>query len=114
MVPEVYVDKLQSRIFALEKALYEAVPDQIAREEIAGRFGVKFQGQAGTSSGDPSSPSTGSWPEGGIFFPGSPAMTGEDYEADDEPGRLLNDSEGYSSKPNPEKRHQNSYIGIVS
>lgn len=101
VVPEVYVDKLQSRIFALEKALYEAVPDQTTREEIAGRFGVKFQGQAGTSNGDPSSPSTASWPEG-IFFPGSPAMTGEDFETDDEPGRLLNDSEGYSSKLNPD------------
>lgn len=100
VVPEVYVDKLQSRIFALEKALYDAVPDQATREEIAGRFGIKLQdGPTTPGSGDPSSPSTASWPEGGIFFASSPAMTSEDTEAEDEPGRLLHDAEGYSSKP---------------
>ncbi|KAH8155502.1 uncharacterized protein LAJ45_00512 [Morchella importuna] len=37
VVPELFVDKLQARIYALEKALCEAVPDQAIREDIFGQ-----------------------------------------------------------------------------
>ncbi|KAI5845059.1 fungal-specific transcription factor domain-containing protein [Morchella snyderi] len=102
VVPELFVDKLQARISALERALYDAVPDQAVREDIAGRFGINFLSQNGSmtsSSGEPSptSPGAAVWPENGSFSFKSRAIAGEDLEAGDELNRFSSCSEGYSS-----------------
>lgn len=103
MVPELFVDKLQARIYALEKALCEAVPDQAIREDIVGRFGISFPSQNGSitsSSGEPSptSPGAAVWPENGSFGSRNRAISGDDLEAGDESNRFSSCSEGYSSK----------------
>lgn len=98
MIPEVYVEKLQTRILALEKALVEGVPDQTVREDLMSRLGIRLQGHAtppGSSAVGPSSPS---WPGSGNVAPRSPTTPSEDYGEEDEQGRFLTHPENYSSK----------------
>ena len=98
MIPEVYVEKLQTRILALEKALVEGIPDQTAREELMSRLEIQTQGHAtppGSSAVRSSSPS---WPGSGNVAPHSPSTANEDYGEEDEQGRFLTHPENYSSK----------------
>ncbi|RPB01169.1 hypothetical protein L873DRAFT_691237 [Choiromyces venosus 120613-1] len=97
VIPEIYVENLQTRILALEKALIEGIPDQTVREELMSRLGIKVQGHTtppGSSAVGPSSPS---WSGSGNIVPRSPTTPNEDYGEEDEQGRLPTQPENYSS-----------------
>ncbi|KAG0136434.1 hypothetical protein HOY82DRAFT_599049 [Tuber indicum] len=97
VIPEIYVEKLQTRVLALEKALVEGIPDQTVREELMSRLGIKLQGHTtppGSSAVGPSSPS---WSGSGNVAPRSPTTPNEDYGEEDEQGQFLTDPENYSS-----------------
>jgi len=102
VIPEVYVEKLRTRILALEKALVEGIPDQTAREELMNRLEIQPQGHATPPSSSAVGLSSPSWPGGGNVAPHSPSTPNEDYGEEDEQGRFLTHPENYSSKgPNP-------------
>jgi len=98
VIPEVYVEKLQTRILALEKALVEGIPDQTVREELMSRLGIRLQGHATPPSSSAVGPSSPSWPGIGNVAPRSPTTPNEDYGEEDEQGQFLTHPENYSSK----------------
>ncbi|KAG0633044.1 hypothetical protein HOY80DRAFT_1141707 [Tuber brumale] len=96
VIPEIYVEKLQTRVLALEKALVEGIPDQTAREELMSRLGIRLQGHTTPPGSCAVGPSSPSWPGSGNVAPRSPTTPNEDYGEEDEQGRFLTHPENYS------------------
>ncbi|CUS13504.1 unnamed protein product [Tuber aestivum] len=97
VIPEIYVEKLQTRILALEKALVEGIPDQNVREELMSRHGIKLQGHTTPPGSFAVGPSSPPWPGSGNVGHRSPTTPNEDYGEEDEEGRFLSHPENYSS-----------------
>ena len=80
MVEENWVERLQGRCSALERALIEAIPDPEKREEFTAHYGLKLMIRSGSPS-DQSEPELGPSNDNAILYNKEDKSGGIDADA---------------------------------